>query len=184
MWDFLCSLLTKNTESAFTGSETPTVLEGAAGSEDALSQSQTTATAITAPYNIYLLLKTDSQAAIDKVCLITTMERSRIIFYPSITLAVISGQGKTFQSTQFLRTEHERATPVFSRSNGSKQIRTFIVFRSIKLKTGYKRGQQTIHVLTYCMFNTVQVQLLKSDSILAIYQTLAFQNDKEADSSA
>jgi len=66
--------------------------------------------------------------------MIITIERSRIIFYSSITLAVISGQGKKFQPIQFLRAKHEDATPVFSHLHqqikGDKDFHSFQIYKA------------------------------------------------------
>lgn len=59
-------------------------------------------------------MKTDSETAMDSICLMMATEKSRIIFFSSLTLQVISGHGKKVQSIQFLFSEHEHTTPVFS----------------------------------------------------------------------
>lgn len=65
-----------------------------------------------------------------------TIERSRIIFCSSITLAVISSQGKKFQSIQFLCTKHECATPVFSHLQ--QWIKTHKDFHSFQINKAKK----------------------------------------------
>lgn len=85
-------------QTAFIQSEILLALEGAA-ELDVLYQNYRMATAIITSLEHHILYwrMFDSWTAIDIICLIMTIKRSRIIFYSSITLAITSDEREKFQ---------------------------------------------------------------------------------------